>query len=121
MLFRTYALFAPAGPVGEGAIMSRTSDAPEAAPHAVDGAAPGTIPGPDGSWKLKLACVWGGELVSVLTSSIMQMGFIWHITLATNSASMLSLASLMGFLPLALLGSVAGAIVDRLPPSIRAR
>lgn len=95
--------------------MPRTSDAPEAAPHAVDGAAPGTIPGPDGSWKLKLACVWGGELVSVLTSSILQMGFIWHITLATNSASMLSLASLMGFLPLALLGSVAGAIVDRLP------
>lgn len=65
--------------------MSRTSDAPEAAPHAVDGAAPGTIPGPDGSWKLKLACVWGGELVSVLTSSILQMGFIWHIALTTNS------------------------------------
>ena len=95
--------------------MPRTSDAPEAAPHAVDGAAPGTMPGPDGSWKLKLACVWGGELVSVLTSSILQMGFIWHITLTTNSASMLSLASLMGFLPLALMGSVAGAIVDRLP------
>lgn len=95
--------------------MPRTSDAPEATPHAVDGAAPGTMPGPDGSWKLKLACVWGGELASVLTSSILQMGFIWHITLTTNSASMLSLASLMGFLPLALMGSVAGAIVDRLP------
>lgn len=67
------------------------------------------------SWQAKLACVWGGELVSVLTSSILQMGFIWHITLATNSASMLSLASLAGFLPLALIGTFAGAIVDRLP------
>ena len=67
------------------------------------------------SWQAKLACVWGGELVSVLTSSILQMGFIWHITLATNSASMLSLASLAGFLPLALFGTFAGAIVDRLP------
>ncbi|MDM8301473.1 MFS transporter [Collinsella tanakaei] len=67
------------------------------------------------SWQTKLACVWGGELVSVLTSSILQMGFIWHITLATNSASMLSLASLAGFLPLALIGTFAGAIVDRLP------
>ena len=67
------------------------------------------------SWKLKLACVWGGELVSVLTSSILQMGFVWHITLATNSASMLSLASLAGFLPLALFGTFAGTIVDRLP------
>ena len=67
------------------------------------------------SWKLKLACVWGGELVSVLTSSILQMGFVWHITLTTSSASMLSLASLAGFLPLALFGTFAGAIVDRLP------
>ena len=82
------------------------------------------------SWKHKLACVWGGELVSVLTSSILQMGFVWvsvltssilqmgfvwHITLTTNSASMLSLASLAGFLPLALFGTFAGTIVDRLP------
>ena len=43
------------------------------------------------------------------------MGFIWHITLSTNSANMLSLASLAGFLPLALFGMFAGAIVDRLP------
>ena len=69
----------------------------------------------DNTWKLKLACVWGGELVSVLTSSILQMGFVWHITLTTNSASMLSLASLAGFLPLALFGTFAGTIVDRLP------
>lgn len=67
------------------------------------------------SWKLKLACVWGGELVSVLTSSILQMGLVWHITLTTNSASMLSLASLAGFLPLALFGTFAGTVVDRLP------
>ena len=69
----------------------------------------------ESSWKLKLACVWGGELVSVLTSSILQMGLVWHITLTTNSASMLSLASLAGFLPLALFGTFAGTIVDRLP------
>ncbi|MBM6906724.1 MFS transporter, partial [Collinsella tanakaei] len=67
------------------------------------------------SWQVKLACVWGGELISVLTSSILQMGFIWHITLSTNSASMLSLASFAGFLPLALFGTFAGVVVDRLP------
>lgn len=71
--------------------------------------------GSSSSWMLKLGFVWGGELVSVLTSSILQMGFIWHITLTTNSASMLSLASLAGFLPLALFGMFAGTIVDRLP------
>lgn len=67
------------------------------------------------SWQFKLAFVWGDELISTLTSSILQMGFIWHITLSTNSANMLSLASLAGFLPLALFGMFAGAIVDRLP------
>ena len=68
------------------------------------------------SWKLKLACVWGGELVSVLTSSILQMGFVWHITLTTNSASMLSLASLAG-VPAAgtLRAPSRGTVVDRLP------
>lgn len=71
--------------------------------------------GGSSSWMLKLGFVWGGELVSVLTSSILQMGFIWHITFTTNSASMLSLASLAGFLPLALFGMFAGTIVDRLP------
>ncbi len=67
------------------------------------------------SWGLKLAFVWGGELVSVLTSSVLQMGFVWHVALETGSAGTLSLASLAGFLPLALLGPVAGAVVDRLP------
>ena len=69
----------------------------------------------DRAWQAKLACVWAGELISVLTSSILQMGFIWHITLSTNSASMLSLASFAGFLPLALFGTFAGVVVDRLP------
>lgn len=67
------------------------------------------------SWQVKLACVWIGELVSILTSSILQMGFIWHIALVTNSASVLSLASLAGFLPLALFGAFAGTFVDRMP------
>ncbi len=70
--------------------------------------------GAGSTWGAKLAWVWGGELVSVLTSSILQMGFIWHITMTTGSAGMLSLASLMGFLPLALLGPFAGTLVDRL-------
>lgn len=71
-------------------------------------------PSADPTWKARLALVWGGELVSVLTSSVLQMGLIWHITITTGSAGMLSLASLAGFLPLAIFGTVAGAVVDRL-------
>ena len=67
------------------------------------------------SWQFKICFVWGGELVSTLTSLILQMGLIWHIALTTESSSLLSLASLAGFLPIALFGVLAGAVVDRLP------
>lgn len=65
------------------------------------------------SWRRPLAIVWVGEFFSVLTSSILQMGLIWHVTLTTNSASALSLVSLAAFLPTAVLGAFAGTIVDR--------
>lgn len=45
------------------------------------------------SWQFKLCFVWGGELVSTLTSSILQMGLIWHLALTTGSSSpLLSIA-----------------------------
>ncbi len=72
-----------------------------------------TQPNPHASWKRSLAIVWIGEFFSVLTSSILQMGLIWHVTLTTGSASALSFVSLAAFLPMALLGAFAGTIVDR--------
>lgn len=70
------------------------------------------------AWKRQIGVVWGGEAISVLTSSILQMGFIWHIMAQTNSASMVALASAAGFLPLALIGPFTGVIVDRYPIKI---
>ena len=65
------------------------------------------------SWKRSLALVWLGEAFSVLTSSVLQMGLIWHVALTTGSAGALSLVSFAGFLPMAVLGVFAGTIVDR--------
>lgn len=65
------------------------------------------------SWKRSLVLVWLGEAFSVLTSSVLQMGLIWHVTLTTGSAGALSLVSLVGFLPMAVLGVFAETIVDR--------
>ena len=65
------------------------------------------------NWKLKFTVLWGGSAVSIFTSAIMQMALIWHIAISTESALMLSVASIAGFLPTALLGSFAGAVVDR--------
>ena len=65
-------------------------------------------------WKRNYAILWGGQAVSLLTSSILQMALIWHLTATTQSALVLSMASLAGFLPSAVLGAVAGTLVDRM-------
>ena len=49
----------------------------------------------------------------MLTSSILQTALIWYLTAQTGSALVLSLASMAGFLPSAILGMVAGTLVDR--------
>jgi len=65
------------------------------------------------NWKLKFIVIWSGQAVSILTSAVLQMGLIWHLTITTGSALILSLASVAGFLPMAVLGTFAGALVDR--------
>lgn len=65
-------------------------------------------------WKRNYAILWSGQAVSMLTSSILQMALIWHLTATTESALVLSMASLAGFLPNAVLGIVAGTLVDRI-------
>jgi DHA3 family macrolide efflux protein-like MFS transporter len=65
------------------------------------------------NWKLKFALIWSGQAVSFFTSAILQMALIWHLAIVTSSALILSVASIAGFLPMALLGSFAGALVDR--------
>ena len=42
------------------------------------------------------------------------MALIWYLTAITQSAFILSMASLAGFLPSAVLGTVAGTLVDRM-------
>jgi len=57
---------------------------------------------------------WGGQLVSLLGSSIAQFVIIWWITIQTESAVYLSIASLVGFAPLVVISPFAGVFVDRL-------
>jgi len=65
------------------------------------------------NWKRKFVVIWSGQAVSVFSSTVLQMALIWHLAIATNSAFVLSLASIAAFLPVAVLGSFAGALVDR--------
>lgn len=51
--------------------------------------------------------------MSMLTSSVLQMSIVWYITLKTGSAAVLSAATLIAFVPQAILGTFTGAYIDR--------
>lgn len=65
------------------------------------------------NWRRQFYSLWFGQTISILTSAILQMALIWHLSLKTGSAAVLSLASLAAFLPTAVLGMFAGVFVDR--------
>ena len=64
-------------------------------------------------WKLKFYTIWAGQAVSLITSAILQMAIIFYLTEKTGSAMVLSMASLVGFLPYAVFGPAIGVLVDR--------
>lgn len=64
-------------------------------------------------WKKTFAIIFGGQLFSILTSSMVQFAVIWHLTETTGSATVLMLAGLAAFLPQALLGPFIGVWLDR--------
>lgn len=65
------------------------------------------------SWKRTFICIWSGQAISILTSSVLQMAIVWYITQQTGSAALLSLGTLIGFLPQAVLGMFVGVYIDR--------
>ena len=65
------------------------------------------------NWKLKFFTIWAGQAVSLITSAILQMAFIFYLTEKTGSAMVLSMSSLVGFLPYAVFGPGIGVLVDR--------
>ncbi len=64
-------------------------------------------------WKKTFAILFTGQIFSILTSSMVQFSIIWHLTATTQSAVVLTLAGLIGFLPQALLGPFIGVWLDR--------
>ncbi len=64
-------------------------------------------------WKRDFFMIWTGQAISLITSAILQMTIIFYITEKTGSAMVLSIASLVGFLPYAVFGPVIGVLVDR--------
>ncbi|MBC8570341.1 MFS transporter [Zongyangia hominis] len=65
-------------------------------------------------WKRVFFTIYTGQAFSIIGSSAAQFAIIWYLTIRTDSALVLSIAAVAGFLPQALLGPFAGVWVDRL-------
>ncbi|MGZ9226804.1 MAG: hypothetical protein ACXW4M_14735, partial [Anaerolineales bacterium] len=51
------------------------------------------------NWAPRFFTLWSGQALSLFGSQLVQFAIIWYLTLKTNSATALAIASLMGLLP----------------------
>jgi DHA3 family macrolide efflux protein-like MFS transporter len=65
------------------------------------------------NWKKSFFTMYIGQAFSLLSSSAVQFSIIWWITVQTGSALTLTLASVVGLLPQAVIGPFAGVWIDR--------
>lgn len=65
------------------------------------------------NWKRVFAIIWGGQFLSVLTSSIVGYAVVLWLSFESRSAEVLALGSIASLLPQALIGPFAGVYVDR--------
>ena len=52
------------------------------------------------NWKKNTALFIIGQTITIFGSSIVQYAILWHITLSTQSGTMMTLISIVGFLPM---------------------
>ncbi|HLP42482.1 MAG TPA: MFS transporter [Fibrobacteria bacterium] len=64
-------------------------------------------------WKTRYFTLWSGQALSLVGSQVVQFALIWWLARKTDSATVLTLASLAGLVPAVALSPVIGALVDR--------
>ena len=64
-------------------------------------------------WRSIVIAVWSGQAVSAIMSGAAGYALIWYLTITTESPLIMTLATAMFFLPVALFGPIAGTVADR--------
>ncbi len=67
----------------------------------------------ENAWKKKFFTIYLGQAFSIIGSATVQFAIIWYLTKHTQSALILTTATVVGFLPGAIFGAFAGVFVDR--------
>lgn len=65
-------------------------------------------------WKRNTAWFLTGQLLSLFGSSLVQFAIMWHLTLETKSANVVTLYALFAFLPQAVISLFGGTLADRI-------
>ena len=65
------------------------------------------------NWKRVFAIIWTGQLLSILTSSIVNFAIVLWLSLETGSAEVLAFATMAALLPQSVLGLFTGIFIDR--------
>lgn len=64
-------------------------------------------------WKKKFFIIYAGQAFSVIGSTVVQFAIVWYLTMGTQSAVTLTIATILGFLPGIIFGAYAGVMIDR--------
>ncbi|MGL6119500.1 MAG: MFS transporter [Fusobacteriaceae bacterium] len=65
------------------------------------------------TWKKNTILFLSSQAVSLIGTSLVQYAIIWHITLKTKSATLMTIAMIFGFVPTFILSPFAGVWADR--------
>lgn len=65
------------------------------------------------SWKTPFIIIYAGQAFSLVGSAAVQFAVIWWLTVQTESAIVLTIATIVALLPNMLIGPFAGVWVDR--------
>lgn len=65
------------------------------------------------NWKRTFAIIWSGQLVSLVSSALVNFAIIIWLSLETGSAEVLAYAAIAGMLPQSVLGLFTGVFIDR--------
>lgn len=65
-------------------------------------------------WKRLTILFLGGQAVSLFGSALVQFALIWYITMETQSGVMVTIATVVGFVPMMLLAPLGGVWADRM-------
>jgi DHA3 family macrolide efflux protein-like MFS transporter len=65
------------------------------------------------NWRRTFAIIWSGQLISILSSSIVGYAIIFWLSIETRSAEILAIAAIAAILPQSVLGMFTGVYIDR--------